>query len=419
MKVAALVVVLAALLTVTCLFFLRGIRSYPQQGFAGLEERLLATQTVSWRPPGSRDGRRHGRTHPSPPPNVSFDPGGRDSLIFIHIQKTAGSEFLRHLVTVERDHRPLCLPESTAAATSVKRKKERSVCPRPTRIESARPNGDWPWLISEKTLGWYCGLHPFYSEYKSCISLEKKVPKSEQRFDPTANFHYSTMLRHPVLRYISEYLHVQRGATFSYRHICDGKKVKDSEMPPCYPGYYDHKTWDNVTLSAFLSCESNWANNRQIFSVADLETVLCFKKMALPREERERRLLESAKNNLKQFSFFGITEYQTESSVLFEKTFGLRFGEGLEQKPVSALNSAPMLSTIWNSESTYNKIAAANHLDMQLYEYALELFAARLLAIGIKIDLENVTKEVQHLPAGSDLLQRRKFQKLNYEVDVK
>lgn len=347
--------------------------------------------------------------------NVSFDPGGRDSLVFIHIPKTGGSDFLRHLVTVRQDGRRLCWEESANATEAVKRKKDRSFCPRPGL--TSRVNHD-QWLISEKTLGWLCGLHPFYSEYKSCIAQEKARPKNRQKFDPTANFHYSTMLRHPILRWVSEYLHVQRGATFSYRHSCGGKKVKDSEMPPCYPGFYDHNTWESVTFSDFLSCRSNWANNRQTLSVADLEVVKCFNNNILPREERERMLLASAKRNLMKFAFFGITEYQTESSELFERTFGLKFGELLEQKPVDKLNSAPMLNALWNNESVYNRIAAANQLDIQLYDYAIELFAARLMAIGIQIDHDRVNKQVKLLPSDRDSFQLKRFQKLDYSLNI-
>ena len=345
------------------------------------------------------------------PFNVSFDPTGRDSLVFIHIPKTGGSEFLRHLVTLTLDDHPLCLESAPTTSTDSRRKKERAFCPRHLF------NDKRPWLVSEKTLGWYCGLHPFYSEYKSCISAETALSETRRKFDPMANFHYSTMLRHPVLRYISEYLHVQRGATFSYRHICGGKGVQDTEMPPCFPGFYDHRTWDNVTLSAFLSCDSNWANNRQTYSVADLETVHCFDRTALSREEREQKLLQSAKDNLRRFSFFGITEYMVESSLLFEATLGLKFGMKVEQKPIGELNSAPMLNVLWNTPYTYDRIAAANHLDLQLYEYALELFASQLKAVGIKMDTERVRDEIKLLPANSSAFKGKRFQRLNYALD--
>lgn len=174
----------------------------------------------------------------------------------------------------------------------------------------------------------------------------------------------------------------------------------------------------NVTLSKFLSCESNWANNRQTLSVADLETVHCFNKRSLPRKERERKLLESAKDNLRKFAFFGITEFQVESALLFEKTFGLKFRSEVEQKPMRDLHSAPMLNTLWNTASTYNKIAEANHLDMQLYEYALELFTRRLGGLGIEIDPGQTADEIQLLPTDRNAFEEKRFKKLNFDLDV-
>ena len=366
---------------------------------------------------GFRDGESTSPPPPSPSKNYFFDPHGSDCLVFIHIPKTGGSDFLRHLVTVERQGEPLCSVPAHPDAW----KKDRRICPRAgggQAYMSGMNMSDDPWLISEKTLGWYCGLHPFYSEYLSCISLEAKREEAVRKFNPSCQFHFATLLRHPILRYISEYLHVQRGATFSYRHICNEHEVRDQEMPPCYPGFYDKATWVNVTLPKFLSCESNWGNNRQTLSIADLDSVGCFDKTKMSRQERDRRILQSAKDNLNKFAFFGITEYQVESALLFEKTFGMKFGSQAAQKPVSKLHSAPMLHSIWNSPSSYDRIAQANHLDMQLYNFALQLFSSRLKAIGVKIDLSRVSDEINHLPTDSDAFIGKRFSKLNFDLDL-
>lgn len=328
--------------------------------------------------------------------------------MFIHIPKTGGSDFLRHLVTLERDGEPLCsIPPGQKEERKVK--KERAFCPRVrgAKYDPEKKPGD-PWLVAEKTIGWHCGLHPFYSEYRSCVASEAKKKKFIRKFDPTSKFHYTTMIRHPVLRYVSEYLHVHRGATFSYRHTCNEREVTDSEMPPCYPGFYDKSPWPNVTLPKFLSCSSNWGNNRQTLSIADLETVRCFDTSKLSQEERERRLLQSAKDNLKNnFAFFGVTEYEVESGLLFEKIFGMRFRNKTVQKPLSELHSAPMLYSLWNSNTTYQRISRANHLDMELYDYALELFASRLQAIGIEMDRNRVNVEIAHLLSDSSVEPRQ------------
>lgn len=395
---------LGAVFLVLCGIFAVGPFSYSKHDSGAQVDQFRAQ-------PGLRS---HFERRLSSESNFSFDPNGRDALVFIHIPKTGGSAFLRHLVTLEAEDGALC-----TETISQPGKRERVWCPKHRGEKyDATLNESNPWLISEKTMGWYCGLHPFYSEYKSCISLESKKDVSLRKFDPNSRFHFSTMLRHPVLRYLSEYLHVQRGATFSYRHTCNEHQVTDKEMPPCYPGFYDRKVWANLTLSKFLSCESNWANNRQTLSIADLQVVSCFNKKTLPRQERERKLLQSAKKNLRKFAFFGITEYLVESSTLFENTFKVKFSAKLYQKPASKLHSAPMLNTLWNSASIYDRIAKVNHLDMQLYEYAMQLFTSRLKAIGIEIDPSRVSDEIQQLPAIKSAFSEKRFLKQNFDLDV-
>jgi len=253
-----------------------------------------------------------------------------------------------------------------------------------------RPDED-PWLLTERTLHipWICGVHSSYADFKYCL------PRLKNRYvNPHRNFLYTTMLRHPVIRYISEYAHVRQGATWLPDHMCGGRKVKKEEMPPCYPGYYEDKQWLNATLEDFLSCKSNWGNNRQVMMLADLEEVGCYNKSHCPKEEREARMLESAKRNLEEFAFFGITEYLEESGILFEKRLGMKFGKSMEQLPFSALCYAPLLHTVWTTD-LYEKIAHVNKLDMALYNHALQIFTKRLKAIGVSIDLSHVDKVIK------------------------
>ena len=402
------VVVVAGLLVLCACLYLFVFGPYRNASYLRSQQEEHLQTTVPWLK--ESDGAiGTDVTYPHRPSSRQFfDPHGRDTLVFIHIPKTGGSDFLRHLVTLERDGEPLC-SASSAQKQEKKGKKERAFCPRArgAQDDPDAKSGD-PWLVAEKTIGWHCGLHPFYSEYRSCVASEAKRKVSIRKFDPTCRFHYLTMIRHPVLRYVSEYLHVQRGATFSYRHICNEHEVTDYEVPPCYPGFYDKSPWPNVTLPKFLSCSSNWGNNRQTLSIADLETVGCFDMRKFSQEERERRLLQSAKDNLKNnFAFFGITEYEVESGLLFERVFRMRFRNRTVQKPLSDLHSAPMLYSLWNSNTTYQSISRANHLDMELYEYALELFANRLQEIGIEMDWNRVNDEIARLLPDSGVSGRK------------
>ena len=50
---------------------------------------------------------------------------------------------------------------------------------------------------------------------------------------------YITMLRDPVARYLSEWMHVARGATWIASHLrCNGHVASLDEVPLCYEGDY-------------------------------------------------------------------------------------------------------------------------------------------------------------------------------------
>lgn len=72
-------------------------------------------------------------------------------------------------------------------------------------------------------------------------------------------YFYLTLLRDPVSRYLSEYKHVQRGATWRMsRHWCAGRPASLEELPKCYNG----TIWKDVTLNSFADCPHNLAANR-------------------------------------------------------------------------------------------------------------------------------------------------------------
>lgn len=356
--------------------------------------------------------------------SVNFDPHGDDTLVVLHVQKTGGTEFLNHLVTAKKDGKYLCIfseetrkmmETSQRLPKRIKRTKDRRdskrntiLCPR----DFQHPKGE-QWLIAEKTMRWICGVHPSLTEYQNCLpSLH--TPK----FSMSRNLRYAIFLRHPVLRYISEYLHVQRNATWSTTHKCGGRRVSQDDMPPCYPGYYSKEPWTGVTLSKFVSCESNWANNRQTMMLADLESVHCFDRSALDKDERDRQLLESAKRNLENFLFFGLTEYMSESCQLLEAALDIKLTIKPTPRDLSDLHSSPIIYKLCNNQKLLEAILEANHLDIQLYRFAFELFSRRAKEVGITVDENSVMKQAQNLRADPDLLEKafRKFHRLNYTI---
>ncbi|XP_021464335.2 heparan-sulfate 6-O-sulfotransferase 3-B [Oncorhynchus mykiss] len=286
--------------------------------------------------------------------HVDFNIKGDDVIVFLHIQKTGGTTFGRHLVRNIHLEQPCdCMPGQ-----------KKCTCHRPGKAES--------WLFSRFSTGWSCGLHADWTELTNCVPavMNKKSKKDAQRNG--RNFYYITMLRDPVSRYLSEWKHVQRGATWKTAlHMCDGRSPTQDELPACYSG----DDWTGVTLTNFMDCPSNLANNRQVRMLADLSLVGCYNVSTFTagaERERGRVLLASAKNNLRNMAFYGLTEFQRKTQYLFERTFGLRFIQAFTQ-----INSTRAASVGVGEGALRRRIEGLNALDVELYEYAKELFLRR------------------------------------------
>ncbi|CAJ0935767.1 unnamed protein product [Ranitomeya imitator] len=181
-------------------------------------------------------------------------------------------------------------------------------------------------------------------------------------------FYYITLLRDPVSRYLSEWRHVQRGATWKTSlHMCDGRTPTPEELPSCYEG----TDWSGCTLQEFMECPYNLANNRQVRMLADLSLVGCYNMSFTPEKKRAQLLLESAKKNLKDMAFFGLTEFQRKTQYLFERTFNLKFIRPFMQYNNTRAGGVDL------DNGTIQRIEELNDLDMQLYDYAKDLFQQR------------------------------------------
>ncbi|XP_032924775.1 heparan-sulfate 6-O-sulfotransferase 1 [Catharus ustulatus] len=280
---------------------------------------------------------------------LAFDMKGEDVIVFLHIQKTGGTTFGRHLVQNVRLEVPCdCRPGQ-----------KKCTCYRPNRRET--------WLFSRFSTGWSCGLHADWTELTNCVPGVLDRRESAAAKTPR-KFYYITLLRDPVSRYLSEWRHVQRGATWKTSlHMCDGRTPTPEELPSCYEG----TDWSGCTLQEFMDCPYNLANNRQVRMLADLSLVGCYNMSFIPENKRAQILLESAKKNLKDMAFFGLTEFQRKTQYLFERTFNLKF-----IRPFMQYNST-RAGGVEVDNDTIRRIEELNELDMQLYDYAKDLFQQR------------------------------------------
>ncbi|XP_035306175.1 heparan-sulfate 6-O-sulfotransferase 2 isoform X2 [Cricetulus griseus] len=320
---------------------------------------------------------------------VDFDIKGDDLIVFLHIQKTGGTTFGRHLV------RNIQLEQPCECRVGQKK----CTCHRPGKRET--------WLFSRFSTGWSCGLHADWTELTSCVPAvvdgkrDARLRPSRWRIfqilDSTSkdrwgssnfnsganspsstktrstsksgkNFHYITILRDPVSRYLSEWRHVQRGATWKASlHVCDGRPPTSEELPSCYTG----DDWSGCPLKEFMDCPYNLANNRQVRMLSDLTLVGCYNLSVMPEKQRNKVLLESAKSNLKHMAFFGLTEFQRKTQYLFEKTFNMNFISPFTQYNTTRASSVEI------NEEIQKRIEGLNFLDMELYSFAKDLFLQR------------------------------------------
>lgn len=108
--------------------------------------------------------------------------------------------------------------------------------------------------------------------------------------------------------------------------------------------------------------------------LADLSLVGCYNVSAMGEETRWAVLLESAKRNLRSMAFFGLTEYQRKTQYLFECTFNLEF-----ITPFTQVNGT-RASGVEVPPNTQQRILQLNQWDVELYEYARDLFLQRFQA---------------------------------------
>lgn len=132
-----------------------------------------------------------------------FDPE-RNVLVFLHIQKTGGSDFdraiVKHLQVRKRNVlanacEKTVLESTTSSSTVAIDKKIRHF--KQQKFKKFKcvmgSNSSENWYFSRQTFGWICGLHPDYTDLSKCV----------RSFYPHKNpddFIFFTILREPFRR---------------------------------------------------------------------------------------------------------------------------------------------------------------------------------------------------------------------------
>lgn len=143
-------------------------------------------------------------------------------------------------------------------------------------------------------------------------------------------------------------------------------------------GTVKHSTFNFwVTLHLYLSIycffsRHNLAFNRMTRMLSNLSKINCYNKTNRNEKLAGEIMLKSAKENLLNFSFFGILEEQEKTQFLFENTFGIRFIESLKPKPITHVSQLNI------TRAMHDAVVDKTRLDIQLYQFAKDLFLQRV-----------------------------------------
>ena len=97
-------------------------------------------------------------------------------------------------------------------------------------------------IMFRYSTGWKCGLHPDWTELTGCVDhymrFTEPGPVSENR-----RYFYISFLRDPVSRYLSEWRHVARGATWDGAELKCGGVEWGQRLPRCWGSRRTGRGW--------------------------------------------------------------------------------------------------------------------------------------------------------------------------------
>jgi hypothetical protein len=155
----------------------------------------------------------------------------RDTVVLLHIQKTSGSSFDLDLVNTLYVH----------YTDEHGLRKRRSACEmiyvadrNLWRRGSNEEKGNCQWsgntnhslLLSWNTeFGWSCGLHPGLTDLRNCV-FGRRYPNADLEIK-NEEFMFVTILREPVVRFVSEWRHVFiTGSVWLYEQNAESEEQK-------------------------------------------------------------------------------------------------------------------------------------------------------------------------------------------------
>ncbi len=218
--------------------------------------------------------------------------------------------------------------------------------------------------------------------------LKQHYQKSEKSFFATGHLgfgiheflsipvKYITMLREPVALLTSRYYYRQNHFKSNHPLVVHANKSTLEEFVDAI----EDNTMTRFLSGAELQAQISLGKEKSSFDNLQIERVL---NKDLREKPCSREMLETAKKNLEySIDSFGITEHFNESLLLFKKTFNWNRIYYLRQNTGLVKDKATL------PQSTLEKIQGRNRYDIELYQFACDLFKKRIQSHGSSFSRE-------------------------------
>ncbi|CAL4060710.1 unnamed protein product, partial [Meganyctiphanes norvegica] len=244
--------------------------------------------------------------------DFQFDIRGHDVIVFLHIQKTGGTTFGRHLV------KDLDLERGCECH---RKSKKRCTCLRPG------PNSDETWLFSRYSTGWKCGLHADWTELTSgCVDdIMDEIDDHEIK----RRYFGLAFLGNSIRKCLNPKIFVYLNKNVSYKTIEMINMTKHS-----YP--YDIikcseiNNWQIMFSNYKIHCDKYFITFKALKKLTDLT----YPKTIMQIIDRKKCFFLDIKE-LKKYdmSFLGLTLFQAVSKLILNSAIDFEFKNSLISYP--------------------------------------------------------------------------------------
>lgn len=204
---------------------------------------------------------------------------------------------------------------------------------------------------------------------------------------------YFTILRDPIDRYISEWLHMRRKRSFWKE---SSLRCQGESPPPRYVAcdFVEDLNTTELSFYRYVNCPNSLSNNRQTRMLASLDDLKCYSHLSewsqsispggqenISFSSHQIDLLTSAIDNLAiDFATFGFIEHSVYTQYMYRMVLGLVFRRSFTNESDDSWTSKAYRTPGFFPPDWKIMSEARNRLDEAFISFARVIFSRRLAA---------------------------------------